>query len=319
MNIRHVPTIRLSCISLVSAAIALLGMGIGARSAGASSPRATARTAPNFNDPRCLTLAQGNAGACPPGSPTISAVSVDGSLATTPSGTVYKNGGVLSTGLTPAAPIVGVVANPVSPGQYWLVGRDGGVFALGGAPFYGSMGGKLLNAPIVGIVTTPDGDGYWLVASDGGVFAFGAAAFLGSLGRLPLNAPIVGMALGGNAVGYYLAAADGGVFAFGNAPFYGSMGGQPLHGAVVGIASTGNVFSTTGTVVGSGYFLAGSDGGIFAFGNSQFSGSFVGVSAAPVIGMFTIDGDCDPFGPTDPVPNVVTSDGSTYGQMQTVC
>jgi hypothetical protein len=291
----------------------------GSTSAGASSPSATPRTTPNSNGARCLSLAPGNAEACPAGSPTISAVSVDGSLATTPSGTVYLDGSAVPTGVTPAAPTVGVVANPLSTGQYWLVGRDGGVFALGGAPFYGSMGGKPLNAPIVGIVTTPDGGGYWLVASDGGVFAFGAAAFLGSVGGLSLNAPIVGMALGGNGVGYYLVAADGGVFAFGKASFYGSMGGQRLHGAVVGIASTGDVFSTAGTVAGSGYFLVGNDGGIFAFGNAQFSGSFVGVSAAPVIGMFTIDGDCDPFGPTDPVPNVVTSDGTVYGQMLAIC
>ena len=37
-----------------------------------------------------------------------------------------------------------------------------------------------LNAPIVGITSTPSGQGYWLVASDGAVFAFGDAQFLGS-------------------------------------------------------------------------------------------------------------------------------------------
>jgi hypothetical protein len=39
-----------------------------------------------------------------------------------------------------------------------------------------------LNAPIVGITATPDGDGYWLVAADGGVFTFGDAEFAGSDG-----------------------------------------------------------------------------------------------------------------------------------------
>ena len=35
------------------------------------------------------------------------------------------------------------------------------------------MGGKPLNAPIVGMAATADGGGYWLVASDGGIFNFG--------------------------------------------------------------------------------------------------------------------------------------------------
>ena len=71
---------------------------------------------------------------------------------------------------------------------------DGGVFAFGGAKFFGSMGGTHLNAPIVGIESTPDGGGYWLVASDGGIFSFGDAQFFGSTGGTHLNAPMVGMA-----------------------------------------------------------------------------------------------------------------------------
>ena len=51
-----------------------------------------------------------------------------------------------------------------------------------------------LNRPIVGMASTPDGEGYWLVASDGGIFAFGDAGFYGSTGGMPLNRPIVGMA-----------------------------------------------------------------------------------------------------------------------------
>ena len=66
--------------------------------------------------------------------------------------------------------IVGMAVTPDGNG-YWLVGSDGGVFAFGDATFMGSMGGRLLNAPVVAIASTPDGKGYWLVASDGGVFA----------------------------------------------------------------------------------------------------------------------------------------------------
>ena len=74
-------------------------------------------------------------------------------------------------------------ASPPTPDGkgYWEVASDGGVFAFGDAGFYGSMGGKSLNAPVVGITATPDGKGYWEVASDGGVFAFGDAGFYGSV------------------------------------------------------------------------------------------------------------------------------------------
>jgi hypothetical protein len=37
---------------------------------------------------------------------------------------------------------------------YWLQGEDGGIFTFGNAEFYGSMGGRVLNAPMVGIAAT---------------------------------------------------------------------------------------------------------------------------------------------------------------------
>ena len=56
---------------------------------------------------------------------------------------------------------------------YVVVASDGGVFNYG-SPFYGSQGGKALNAPIVGIAGDPATGGYWEVAADGGVFSFNA-------------------------------------------------------------------------------------------------------------------------------------------------
>ena len=47
----------------------------------------------------------------------------------------------------------GVVA---APRGYWLVGSDGGIFSFGAAPFHGSMGGKFLQRPVVGITPTID-------------------------------------------------------------------------------------------------------------------------------------------------------------------
>ncbi|HXW82382.1 MAG TPA: hypothetical protein VEJ84_22990, partial [Acidimicrobiales bacterium] len=93
---------------------------------------------------------------------------------------------------------------------YWLVAADGGVFSFGDAGFYGSMGGKALNAPVVGMAATPDGHGYWLVAADGGVFSFGDAGFYGSMGATPpaTNTPVVAMAGTPGGGGYWLTTTD---------------------------------------------------------------------------------------------------------------
>ncbi len=71
---------------------------------------------------------------------------------------------------------------------------DGGLFAFT-SPFVGSMGGKILNRPVVGMNVDPATGGYWEVASDGGIFAF-TAPFLGSMGGAELDRPIVAMAIG---------------------------------------------------------------------------------------------------------------------------
>ncbi len=85
--------------------------------------------------------------------------------------------------------------SPTAPlqGGYRLTAADGGIFSFGNAQFYGSMGGKALNAPIVGMASTPDGKGYWEVAADGGIFSFGDAQFYGSMGGVVLDKPVVGM------------------------------------------------------------------------------------------------------------------------------
>ncbi len=156
---------------------------------------------------------------------------------------------------------------------YQEVASDGGLFAFN-TPFYGSMGGMHLNAPIVGMAVKPDDGGYYEVASDGGLFAF-HAPFQGSMGGKPLNKPIVGIAFDTLTGGYYEVASDGGLFAF-NAPFYGSMGGKPLNKPIVGIAFD----PMTG-----GYYEVASDGGIFAF-NAPFSGSMGGKPLnQPIVGI----------------------------------
>ena len=160
---------------------------------------------------------------------------------------------------------------------YRLVARDGGVFAFGGAGFFGSTGAMRLNQPVVAASNTPSNGGYWLVAADGGLFAFGDARFHGSTGALRLAQPVVGMAPTPSGNGYWLVAADGGVFAFGDARFLGSTGSMRLSRPIVGM---------TPTPSGNGYWLVAADGGVFAFGDASFRGSTGALRLTqPVVGM----------------------------------
>jgi hypothetical protein len=175
------------------------------------------------------------------------------------------------------------------PESYWLVGSDGGVFSFGGAPFYGSEGGKSLTKPIVGMSVDLATGGYWLAASDGGVFSFDSP-FNGSVPAIGIHtSDIVGMASTPDGKGYWLVGSDGGVFSFGDAGYFGSLPGQGIHVSnVVGVAATPD---------GKGYWLVGSDGGIFSFGDAGYYGSVPGeppilcpaaggcVSALPYVGM----------------------------------
>ncbi len=124
----------------------------------------------------------------------------------------------------------------------WLLGRppsDGGVFTFGDAPFHGSVGGRALAAPIVGIAATPSGNGYWLVGSDGGVFAFGDAGFHGSIAspapRCRRSSPSRSTPSGN---GYWIVGNDGGVFSFGDAAFEGAATSFDHHAPLVGMAPT---------------------------------------------------------------------------------
>ena len=168
---------------------------------------------------------------------------------------------------------------PVSPDKsgYWFVAADGGIFAFGGAGFFGSTGNIKLNQPIVGMAATPGNDGYWLVATDGGIFAFGKAVFKGSTGNIKLNQPIVGMSETHTGNGYWMVASDGGVFAFGDAPFKGSTGNIKLNQPVVGMART---------KTSQGYWFVAKDGGVFAFGDAVFKGSTGNIKLnSPIVGM----------------------------------
>ncbi len=132
-------------------------------------------------------------------------------------------------------------------------------------------------ATVVGMASTPDGNGYWLAWSNGQVTTYGDALDFGDASGIPLNSPIAHIVATSDGYGYWLVAGDGGTFAFGDAPFYGSMGGFPLNRPVVDLAPTPD---------GGGYWLVASDGGIFAFGDAAFHGSMGGQALnRPVVGL----------------------------------
>jgi hypothetical protein len=166
---------------------------------------------------------------------------------------IITAGAALSWGIFPA--------HGAEPVGYWLAAADGGVFTFGDARFYGSMGGAPLNAPIVGIASTPSGRGYWLAAADGGVFTFGDATFLGSMGGTHLNAAVVAIAATPSGRGYWLLGRDGGVFTFGDAVFAGS--DAQAGGRWVDLAPTPS---------GQGYWLLAERGGTVSHGDAAFTG-----------------------------------------------
>ena len=143
--------------------------------------------------------------------------------------------------------------------------------AASDATFHGSLGGKHLNQPIVGMAATPSGGGYWLVAADGGVFTFGDALYKGSAGNVPLRSPIAGLARSATGHGYWLVAADGGVFTYGDAGFFGSPTSFS-HAPSVALVPT---------MSGRGYWIVDANGAVWSFGDAP---GVAGVPASRVVG-----------------------------------
>jgi WD40-like Beta Propeller Repeat len=74
---------------------------------------------------------------------------------------------------TPAAPAVAAAFDPAISGAYWVVTADGQVYGEG-APVAGSLAGRTLPSPIVGIAADYLTGGYWLAAKDGTIYGFNA-------------------------------------------------------------------------------------------------------------------------------------------------
>ncbi len=239
-------------------------------------------------------------------------------------GNTYTDGLTGLSGAHPLnAPIVGMAAEPAGTG-YWLVAKDGGVFNFGGAKFAGSTysygitglsGAHPLNAPIVGVIPTPNGGGYWLIAADGGVFDFGNAKFYGSTysqghtglgGSNPISGRIVGGVATPSGNGYWLVSSTGAVYNFGGAAnegdtaskgYTGLGGSHPLPAPIVSIAADS---------AGTGYWLVGSDGSVYNFGSAVYSGD---VPSLPTPGKSSAggSGQNNTTVATTQAPNVTTT------------
>ena len=195
-----------------------------------------------------------------------------------------------------AKAIVGIARTP-DRGGYWLVAGDGGLFGFGDAGFFGSSGcvvpsqmcgpgNSFVDRAIVGMASTPSGNGYWMVDSSANVFAFGDALYAGSAGCIDPTKPcggtnsfsdsgIVAIVPTPSGHGYWLVAHHGGLFAFGDAAFAGSLGclnpsaacggsNSAVDNAIVGMATSPS---------GHGYWLADSNANVFAFGDAPYAGS----------------------------------------------
>ncbi|MEM9035839.1 MAG: Ig-like domain-containing protein [Actinomycetota bacterium] len=221
----------------------------------------------------------------------------------------------------PDAPVVGDAVDlvPTPDGQgVWVLDSQGGVYALGTAPFFGSAAGTGLDAgeSYQAISPTPTGQGYWIFTSRGRVLVFGDAVNHGDLLALPLNGAIIDAVPTVSGGGYWMLGTDGGVFALGDAVFYGSTGDIVLNQPAVGlvpdpdgvgywfVASDGGVFAFESDFLGSmgatplnqpvngmipygdGYLLVASDGGVFVFSNLPFVGSLGGNPPPnPIVGI----------------------------------
>jgi surface antigen len=230
---------------------------------------------------------------------------------------VGSDGGVFGFGRAPfygstgslslQRPVVGITPTTARSG-YWLVASDGGMFSFGDAGYYGSIpglglgpadgaGGARLNAPVVGMVPSTDGNGYFMVAADGGVFSFGDATYEGSCPGLGgCFGPAVAVMPDATGHGYWLVTQLGFVYDFGDAPYLG-----PTH------SSASPIVSAVRTPDGGGYWLLAKDGTITPYGD------------APALGDATTEvGSADPAAAVYATSDgggywVATSGGSVYG------
>ncbi len=173
--------------------------------------------------------------------------------------------------------------DPVArPGDgLWLAGIDGHVYDVGDARFWGSAGGRVEGAAVVGIGVTRSASGYWLLTATGHVGAYGDAVRWGDVvGRT--FAPATALAGDPSGSGYWVLTAAGDVFAFGSA--------ARIEPARERLASGTRYVAIAATPSGDGYWLADDAGNVVAVGDAAFHGD----ASIPPEGEARIDRGTDP-------------------------
>jgi peptidoglycan/xylan/chitin deacetylase (PgdA/CDA1 family) len=152
---------------------------------------------------------------------------------------------------------------------YHVLTSTGGI-ANYGAPWYGSLNGKLPTGVVpAGLAADRATGGYWTLKSNGGVEGFNAPWYGSMAGKLAPGQSVV--AIAGTPGGGYLGLTSTGGIANYGAPWYGSDNGKlPAGVRPVGLA----VDPVTG-----GYWILRSDGRVDAF-NAPWYGSMAGKIAA---------------------------------------
>jgi hypothetical protein len=152
---------------------------------------------------------------------------------------------------------------------YWMVGRDGRVYAFGEVVRYGDPAGALGSARAVDIEATPSAGGYWVLDDQGAIRAYGDAVHHGSVraGQFRPGETATSISVTRSGAGYWVFTTAGRVFTFGDAAFLGDMASGRLNGPVL---------DSVATPTGKGYYMVASDGGIFTFGDAVFAGSMGG-------------------------------------------
>jgi len=227
---------------------------------------ATYHNPSRYQDTRCPGNI-GRDGASYRGHLTVKAIAATTSasyLILTTAGTILHFGPGTFQGDEAAAPHFGRRAEALAvdrkTGGYWILNSNGGVKGFG-APWKGSLAGKLRHARAVAIAAAPDG-GYLILTSDGGVRSFGGAKWHGSdRGKLAHGVHAVSLAVNATG-GYWVLTSDGGVRGFG-APARGSLRGKLRGHRPVEIAASPH----------GGYLILSEDGGVHPFGGAKSHGS----------------------------------------------
>ena len=140
-------------------------------------------------------------------------------------GHVYNFGDASRDGMPNSylAPYDAIATRPAG-GYVVTSAADGAVFVYPGGTLSSGGPGAALSAMLVGVASTPSGNGTWQAGLDGGVLTSGDANsdYYGSVPgeNAVLKAPVVAIAATPDGKGYWLLGRDGTVFNFGDAHLF---------------------------------------------------------------------------------------------------